>query len=176
MMRCLREVNVDNNTVGWYQTVTLSSFFNLTTIETQFSYQEAISTSVFIVYDANLSFYNGIHLRAYRLSDKFMKAFKSGSFILKAIQENGVTPESIFEEVPVVIKNSALTKAFLSQVDLSLNVESIDKSFFPFMHRNISGLTESMDDYMSAFNRIYNYQKSIVKQQQALKKKVNIPM
>jgi translation initiation factor 3 subunit H len=58
MMRCLREVrsgfscvghgqrpsvrmqvNVDNNTVGWYQSTYLGSFLNETMIETQFTYQ-----------------------------------------------------------------------------------------------------------------------------------------
>ncbi len=28
MMKCLREVNIDNNTVGWYQSAYLGSFLN----------------------------------------------------------------------------------------------------------------------------------------------------
>ncbi len=39
MMRCLREVNVDAYTVGWYQTADLSSFSNETLLETQYNYQ-----------------------------------------------------------------------------------------------------------------------------------------
>ena len=39
MMRCLREVNVDNNTVGWYQSTYFSSFIDESTVETQFNYQ-----------------------------------------------------------------------------------------------------------------------------------------
>ena len=35
MMRCLREVNVDNNTVGWYQSTYFSSFIDESCIETQ---------------------------------------------------------------------------------------------------------------------------------------------
>jgi hypothetical protein len=27
MMRCLREINVDNNTVGWYQSTYLGSYY-----------------------------------------------------------------------------------------------------------------------------------------------------
>merc|ERR1712224_963208 len=51
MMRCLREVNVDNNTVGWYQSTYLGSFLNETMIETQFNYQDHIKNGVCIVYD-----------------------------------------------------------------------------------------------------------------------------
>ena len=39
MMRCLRDVNVDNNTVGWYQSTYLSSFIDESCIDTQFNYQ-----------------------------------------------------------------------------------------------------------------------------------------
>ncbi|CAB4263602.1 unnamed protein product [Prunus armeniaca] len=39
MMRCLREVNVDNNTVGWYQSTLLGSFQTVELIETFMNYQ-----------------------------------------------------------------------------------------------------------------------------------------
>ncbi len=39
MMRHLREVNVDNNTVGWYQSTYFSSFIDESCVETQFNYQ-----------------------------------------------------------------------------------------------------------------------------------------
>ena len=39
MMQCLREVNVDNNTVGWYQSTYFSSFIDDSCIDTQFNYQ-----------------------------------------------------------------------------------------------------------------------------------------
>jgi hypothetical protein len=72
MMRCLREVrfgfscvahgqrpsvcmqvNVDNNTVGWYQSTYLGSFLNETMIETQFTYQARLyadhTTALYLV-------------------------------------------------------------------------------------------------------------------------------
>lgn len=42
MMRCLREVNVDNNTVGWYTSTFLGSFLNEAMIETQINYQVSL--------------------------------------------------------------------------------------------------------------------------------------
>ena len=45
MMRSLREVNVDNNTVGWYQSTYFSSFIDDSCIETQFNYQVRRSAS-----------------------------------------------------------------------------------------------------------------------------------
>ena len=46
MMRCLREVNVDNNTVGWYQSTYFSSFIDEACVETQFNYQVALARSL----------------------------------------------------------------------------------------------------------------------------------
>lgn len=40
MMRCLREVNVDNNTVGWYQTAPLGSYQTTELIETFVNYYD----------------------------------------------------------------------------------------------------------------------------------------
>jgi translation initiation factor 3 subunit H len=51
MMRLLREVNVDANTVGWYQSSYLGSFVSDSLIDIQFNYQESIPHSVCIVYD-----------------------------------------------------------------------------------------------------------------------------
>ncbi|KAJ6334157.1 hypothetical protein OIU78_011127, partial [Salix suchowensis] len=39
MMRCLREVNVDNNTVGWYQSMLFGCFQTVELIETFMNYQ-----------------------------------------------------------------------------------------------------------------------------------------
>jgi len=43
MMRCLRDVNVDSNTVGWYQSTYFSSFIEEGCIETQFNYQARLA-------------------------------------------------------------------------------------------------------------------------------------
>jgi len=46
MMRHLRKINVDHNTVGWYQ-----SALNENIIPTQFDFQENIARSVVLLYD-----------------------------------------------------------------------------------------------------------------------------
>merc|ERR1712098_546308 len=51
MLRRLREVNVDSNTIGWYQTTHLGQFFSDTVIETQYLYQTQIPRSALVVYD-----------------------------------------------------------------------------------------------------------------------------
>lgn len=42
IMKALKEVNVDNNIVGWYSSTYMDSFLNQFTIATQYKYQERI--------------------------------------------------------------------------------------------------------------------------------------
>jgi translation initiation factor 3 subunit H len=79
MMRCLREVNADAYTVGWYQTAELSSFSNETLLETQFNYQTNPLLSrkcVALVYDPIMTLQTGqLHVRALRLSHAFCELY-----------------------------------------------------------------------------------------------------
>lgn len=43
MMRMLREVNVDNNCIGWYQSMYLGLYNTTTLLENQFNYQTELS-------------------------------------------------------------------------------------------------------------------------------------
>lgn len=82
MMRCLRAVNVDNNTVGWYRSAHLGNFVDLSLIETQYSYQNSLSAqSVVLIHDVSKSAAQGnLSIRAFRLTDAFMKAYETKKF------------------------------------------------------------------------------------------------
>lgn len=67
MMVRLREVNVDSNTVGWYQSTFLGNHLSDTMIRTQFSYQEQIRNGVCLVYDPARSTPSGLSLKVRRL-------------------------------------------------------------------------------------------------------------
>jgi translation initiation factor 3 subunit H len=76
MMRCLREVNVDNNTVGWYQSSVLGSYQTQEMIETFISYHDSIKKCVCVVYDPQRSARGQVALKAIRLKDSFIELFK----------------------------------------------------------------------------------------------------
>lgn len=75
-LRCLREVNVDNNTVGWYQSSTLGAYQTQEMIETFISYHDSIKKCVCIVYDPQKSQRGQVSLRAIRLKESFIDLFK----------------------------------------------------------------------------------------------------
>jgi len=116
MMKALRTVNVDNNTVGWYQSARMANFLTQDLIDAQFNYQKTIPSSVVVVYDPTLT--NGGHLQlsAFRLTDKFMKLYESGKFTQKAFSAFDIKSSDILQEIPVKVHNSHLVHAFLYEL------------------------------------------------------------
>eukprot|EP01052_Picozoa_sp_SAG31_P044432 SAG31_NODE_7741_length_1605_cov_1.891102_2_plen_166_part_00 len=111
----MREVNVDSNTVGWYQSSFHGNHLSDTMIRTQYNYQDQIRNAVCIVYDPARSTPSGLSLKAYRLTEHFMLSYKKNKYE----HSNGaVLPSSqVFEELPVKIKNSFLITALLREIE-----------------------------------------------------------
>jgi translation initiation factor 3 subunit H len=113
MMKMLREVNVDNNCVGWYKSIYVGSFCQTPLVETQFSYQENLSDNcVVLLYDPIATGKGFLNVKAYQLSEQFIMSYraKSNSF---------VAPSSILVELPLKICNPGLITAFLYDLHAS---------------------------------------------------------
>lgn len=81
MIRMIREVNIDANNVGWYTSANMGNFVNMNVIENQFYYQKELNErTVALVHDVSRSAQGALSLRAFRLSAKFMEAFKENKF------------------------------------------------------------------------------------------------
>ncbi|KAI9029878.1 hypothetical protein CLU79DRAFT_695070 [Phycomyces nitens] len=120
MMRCLRAVNVDNNTVGWYRSAHLGNFVDANLIETQYSYQNSLSAnSVVIIHDVSKSAaQSNLSLRAFRLQDAFMKAYEAKKFTTESLAQAKLSFSNIFEELPVKVHNSHLVTLMLHNLEM----------------------------------------------------------
>ena len=140
MMRCLREVNVDNNTVGWYQSTYFSSFIDESCVETQFNYQvracyllisspgsrptlrtprtvsqSNIKSAVVLIYDPSRT--SGVALRAFRLTDTFMQLYGDGKVTYDALASaNQSAGADVFQEMQITVRNSHLNSALLLEL------------------------------------------------------------
>lgn len=130
MMKMLREVNVDNNCVGWYKSIYAGSFCQTPLVETQFNYQENLSNnSVVMLYDPTQTDREGLKVKAYQLSEQFTTEFrtKSNSF---------VPPCSILVELPLKVRNPGLIAAFLCDLRgprrLGLSLHGTDRKAASF--------------------------------------------
>jgi len=170
MMRCLREVNVDNNTVGWYSSTYMGSFINEGSIETQYNYQDKINKKcVMIVYDPLKTSQGILSLKAYRLTLPFMELYKNQAFTKESLSKGSVSYNDIFEEIPVKIHNSLLIKSLLNTLDEEGNIESdferLNLSTNPFMEKNLEFLIECLDDLGVEQNKFQYHQRSVQRQQ-----------
>jgi len=117
MMRCLREINVDNNSVGWYTCTNISSLYNKDTIETQYNYQESLKKAVIIVYDPLKTSQGIFSLKAFQLTPSFMELYKMKNFTKENLTKENFNYNNIFQEIPIKIHNSLLTTALLTELE-----------------------------------------------------------
>jgi len=183
MMRCLREVNVDNNAVGWYTSTYLGTYLSEGMIETQYNYQATIKKCVVIVFDPLKTSQGALSFEAYRLTQPFMELYKQQSsgtapaknFTKESFEEAGLTFSDIFEEVPIKIHNSHIVNAFLFDMQdtevTSANFERLNLSTNPYLEKTLEFLTECLDDLAGEQNKYQYYQKNLAKQHNYLKKK-----
>merc|ERR1712086_634842 len=163
MMRALRDVNVDNNTVGWYHSTYLGSHITEELISTQYNYQENIPKCVCLIFDPLKTAQGNLALKAVRLSDSFLKLYKGGEFTLDSILKAGVCADDIFEELPIKVRNSNLIRAFLLQLDEEMPQRSgaVENTSNHFLEKNLECLIDSIDDLGQESARFQYYQRAL---------------
>jgi len=165
MMRCLRAVNVDHNTVGWYQSTYLSSYLTLSMIDTQFNYQANIKKCVVVIYDPLSTSQGSLSLRAFRLTDAFMNLYKNASFTQESLTKSGLSFNDIFEKLPIKIHNSHLVNGLLMELEENnvapCDFDRLDLSTNPFLEKNLEFLIECIDDLSAEQNKYQYYQKNL---------------
>lgn len=171
MMNMLRDVNLDNNCVGWYQSTYLSTMCTNDVVGYQYSYQssdELSDNSVVIMYDPIRSKTDSgkIVMRAFRLTEAFIQ-------MKRAKKNQYIDPEGILEELPVKIKNSGYIGGFLrclkdSHKEIAnggshaLSLSNGDS----FTERNMELMNSWVDDLVVENKKFQDYAKLAAKPRQ----------
>lgn len=144
MIRHLKEVNVDANSVGWYTSATMGNFVSLGFIENQFHYQRDNDQVVALVHDTSRSSQGALSLRAFKLSANFMAAFRENKFTTEQLdntnisvvacralsdayrlQKSKLSYRDILVELPVTVHNSHLLTTYLYQLPSPPTTEEV---------------------------------------------------
>ncbi len=185
MMMCLRNVGVDNNIVGWYQSTQLGSFMSTALVETQQGYQHQLhDRSVLLIYDISSTSSGNLSLKAFRLSPAFLAAQKEGKFNGASLARNKLTHRDILEEIPIEIRASTLATGLLhslspppsaSSTKLTTmatnntldfpNFDSLDLSIDPYLEKNLEYLLDSVDDFNYEQSVLQYYQRQLSREQ-----------
>jgi len=119
MQRKFRQMNVDYEMVGFYQAHPFGACFSQDLFDSMFDYQSAFQDGIVLIYDPVKTRQGQLSIRAYRLSQKaFELCNKDNGWTPEAVRSAGVTFETMFDELPITIKNSHLVNVMLSELAL----------------------------------------------------------
>lgn len=170
MMRNLRHVNIDHLHVGWYQSTYFGSCINKALLDSQFNYQHSIDESIVLIYDPLRTTKGHLAVKAMRLTPAMMALYRDGNFSPETLKSSGISFDKMFEEVPVIIKNSHLINSLLCEVeDISPSENKynfLDLATSSFLEKNVRLLMECVDELSQDSNRFLNYQRQFQKQTQ----------
>lgn len=169
MMKMLREVNVDNNCVGWYQSMYLGSYSTSSLLENQLSYQTDLSpNAVVILYDPMQTAHGSLTLKCVRLTQEAVD--------LKTSNSNAyLDPNKIFEEIPIKLVNPGLVKALLMDVadgkynnnntstldSYDTTFDRLDLSTNTYLEKHLEFLSSWVDDLATEQNKFQYYTRGL---------------
>ncbi|KAI9183232.1 hypothetical protein H9P43_004149 [Blastocladiella emersonii ATCC 22665] len=185
MLRCLRQVNADANTVGWYHSSPLSHFLHHSWVTIQSDFQTTIPQAIVLEYDPLASQTGALSLRAFRLTEAFVKLFKGkprSSIVSDAVTASGLLEDGLLEELPVSIRNSHLVSAFLYANNLTAHTVAAPMpgvSREAYTAKHASGLLDTLDSYASeqtrysGWHRVHQREKGRIESMVARKRQEN---
>jgi translation initiation factor 3 subunit H len=148
MLRSLREVNVDSQIVGWYQTTHLGQFFSEDVIKMQYEYQMQIPQSTILVYDPLQSRIGKPAFKALRLTSEFMTKYTQTREANRSALYDFPSGD-MFMEIPLSITSLVIVESFL--VDWAISdpmtmsqVPALDVENQVFLEKNVQLLIQSL--------------------------------
>lgn len=167
MMRRLRMVNVDHLHVGWYQSANFGNFLSPQLLESHFAYQTSIEESVCLIFDTAKNNRGILSLKALRLTPMAIKLYSEGEFDAESIKNCKLTHDVLFEEVPIIIRNSHLVNELLLELSEQLPVARkpyLDLSCASILEEQLTFLTRTVDEINQESNKLYNYLRTATRQ------------
>lgn len=171
MMKHLRNVNVDQLHVGWYQCSPFGSSLNkLESVDLQHMNQNAVEESVVIMYDPIRTQRGFLSLKAYRLTNTALALCKEGEFTSETLQKHNMSFDKFFEEIPVVIKNSTLTNLLICEMNKHMAPDEgkqfLDMGTITSLEKSVYNLTKCVEEA----TRWAHYQRNLMAKQQQVQR------
>lgn len=171
MLKRLREVNVDSNTVGWYQTTHLGQFFSEQVIETQYAYQMQIPRTILLVYDPLQSAIGKPAFKAFRLTPEFVKKQTEAREANQSAL-NDFPSGNMFMEIPISITSPVIVEAFLvdwcisDPISTSAQLDTLDVENQAFVEKNVQLLISSLQELAEEQQKLQMHERQAARQQQ----------
>lgn len=162
MLRCMREINVDNNMVGWYQSSVSGSYQVLEIIDQFISSLESLERCVCLIYDVTSSLTGTYGIKAIRLADSFIEAYREGTLTIEKIKTKSISWEDVFVEIPITVHNSSLAVALMHEIETplvttQLDMDRLNMDAAPILEKNLEFLVECIDDLKAEQDKLSMY-------------------
>jgi translation initiation factor 3 subunit H len=171
MMRCLREINVDNNMVGWYQSTVSGSYQVVEIIDTFVNYLENLERCICIVYDVSAALSGSLGLKAIRLTDAFVEAYREGALTAEKLRAKGLAWKDVFVEIPITVHNSPMAAALMAEIEgpaaaTQLDFDRLGLGVGSVLEKNLEFLNDCLDDMVGEQNKLSQYHNMLRKHNQ----------
>ncbi|CAH0473289.1 unnamed protein product [Peronospora belbahrii] len=171
MMKSLREVGMDNNKVGWYQSVAMGTFCTASFIEHQYQYQKTLGpNAICLIYDSAETSKGSFSLRAVRLTKVFVDTYKSNAFTKESFAMIDIRSATVVEEIPIEIHNSDIITCWLQQTKDSVlenSFERLDLSTNAYLESSLRNMTLWADELAQEHYKFQGYERALSKQRAA---------
>jgi len=169
MMKTLRSLNVDANMAGWYQSALSGDYFTQI-LQGQHDNQKTLENSVVVVYDPTRSLSGKLAVKAYRLSDSFMKLLNEDDHSHTKFSRHNLESSDLFEEIPIKVHNSHLVHGFLYELreekSMSVDFDRLDLASSTLLERNLETLGLGIEDYIAEQQKFQFWQRQVARQKQ----------
>ena len=139
-------------------------------MESQYHYQTSIEESVVIIYDTAKSARGFLTLKAYRLTPQAIQMYKDNEFTPEALKNLKIGYENLFIELPIVIRNSALTNIVMSELDEMIPEEEgtkyLDLGTATVLENQLRCMMDRVDELNQEAIKFNRYQSMVIRQQQ----------
>jgi len=167
MERSLRQVNIDYQQVGFYQSTYLNTHCDRNFLESVFVYLEEMNEAIALIYDPLKTKLGNLGMRAFKLSLPAYKLYKEEKdFTAQMLRDSSITYENLFKEIPVYIKNSSLTNVLLCELDsVQDNTSYFTLPTSSYLERSMQLLLGGLDELNQDMQKINMHQRAVYKQQ-----------
>ena len=154
--------------MGWYQSAQFGNYLSPQLLESHFAYQTSIDESVCLIFDTSKTSKGFLSLKAYRLTKEAVELYKSSDFTPENIKNLKISHDNLFQEVPIVIKNSHLVNELLLELSEQIPVEAgtqfLDLGSADVLENQLKYLMDTVDELNQECIKFNKYQNMAVKQ------------
>ena len=177
MLKTLRDVNVDNNNMGFYRSSQgLGGFMDKAFIEDMVDYHRALQNSFVLVFDPWFSQKGSLMLKAFRLREEFFRVYETQNFTQATF--NSLGQSTILEEIPIKISNSPLASVFLWDLQSGFGEDTVDCDFERLnlsandsLEKQLTFMSACVEDLVKEQDNVASQQKKINAKKRELARK-----